>query len=115
MIEPAVEGGLRLARAAQHGDLLADLGPRSGSKTSEVHIPANLPPGPLQGLLPLKVIQAGSMRPGLADAVRGEGFAGAVTRWREWLETPLPALATFEERRQGDRRQRPAALSGGLA
>lgn len=72
-------------------------GPRSGSKTPEVHIPANLPPGPLQALLPLKVIQVGSMRPGLAEPVAGEGIQGTVIRWREWLETDLPALASFDD------------------
>lgn len=72
-------------------------GPRCGSKTPDVHIPENLPPGPLQTLLPLKVTQVASMRPGLADTVRGEGLEGAVVRWREWLETDLPALASFPD------------------
>ena len=36
-------------------------GPRSGSKTRHFAIPPELPPGPLQALLPLKVIQVASL------------------------------------------------------
>jgi beta-galactosidase len=72
-------------------------GPRSGSKTRNFRIPETLPPGPLQELLPLKVIQVASLRPGLAEAVAGEGLFGQAVRWREWLETGLPALARFAD------------------
>lgn len=72
-------------------------GPRTGSKTPDVHIPDALPPGPLQGLLPMKVTQVGSMRPGLTEKVEGKTLAGQITHWREWLETDLPALATFAD------------------
>lgn len=72
-------------------------GPRTGSKTNDVHIPDDLPPGPLQALMPLKITQVGSMRPGLTETVQGTAIAGKMTHWREWLETDLPALATFED------------------
>jgi beta-galactosidase len=68
-------------------------GPRTGSKTRNFGIPDKLPPGPLQALLPLKVAQVASLRPGPSVEVQGEGVAGRATRWREWLETDLPVLA----------------------
>jgi len=83
------------ALEASKGLLL--FGPRSGSKTTDVHIPDELPPGKVQHLLPLKVVQVASMRPGLADRVTGGGISGTVTHWREWIETDLPALARFAD------------------
>jgi beta-galactosidase len=72
-------------------------GPRTGSKTSEFKVPEVLPPGPLQDLLPLKVTQVASLRPGLTAAVAGEQIAGQAERWREWIATGLPALASFPD------------------
>jgi beta-galactosidase len=51
-------------------------GPRTGSKTADFAIPANLPPGPLQDRLPLKVTRVESSR--------------EHPRWREHVETDLP-------------------------
>lgn len=72
-------------------------GPRSGAKTSTFHIPDALPPGPLQDLLPLRVTEVASLRPGLAPAVTGPLISGRAERWREWLTTDLPALASFAD------------------
>ena len=71
-------------------------GPRSGSKTRHFAIPPELPPGPLQALLPLKVIQVASLRPGLSAAVRGK-VQGSAERWREWVETALEPVARFSD------------------
>jgi beta-galactosidase len=60
-------------------------GPRSGSKTRNFAIPDNLPPGPLASLLPMRVTEVESLRPGLVERVSGE-VAGQVTRWRERVE-----------------------------
>jgi len=65
------------------GEIL--FGPRSGSKTRNFAIPENLPPGPLSALLPMRVIEVASLRPGLVERVSGEVF-GRVTRWRERVE-----------------------------
>lgn len=73
------------------------IGPRSGSKTRSFTIPEDLPPGPLQTLLPVKVTQVGSLRPGLSVPLSGGGLAGAALRWREWLETDLPARLHFAD------------------
>ncbi len=51
------------------------LGPRTGSKTDAFAIPANLPPGPLQAHLPLKVVRVESRRDG---------------QWIDHVETDLP-------------------------
>lgn len=72
-------------------------GPRSGSKTANFQVPATLPPGPLQDLLPLRVTEVASLRPGLTAAVGGPQIAGRAERWREWLATDLPALASFPD------------------
>jgi beta-galactosidase len=61
------------------------LGPRSGSKTRDFSIPPQLPPGDLQGLVPLKVVRVESLRAGLKET--GDGFT--VERWLEHVETEL--------------------------
>ncbi|MFM2410547.1 MAG: hypothetical protein RL481_1375, partial [Pseudomonadota bacterium] len=78
-------------------DQLADfegpvlIGPRSGSKTKDFSIPANLAPGPLQRLIPLKVIRVESLRPGLVESVGNH----AGTLWLEHIESKLePSLSS---------------------
>ncbi|HEV2557888.1 MAG TPA: beta-galactosidase [Microvirga sp.] len=60
-------------------------GPRSGSRTRNFVIPDTLAPGPLQDLLPIRVTQVSSLRPGLRDGLSG-AVEGTATRWREDLE-----------------------------
>jgi beta-galactosidase len=72
-------------------------GPRTGSRTREGHIPADLPPGPLQRRLPVKVTRVESLRPGAGPAVEESGRTFAGRLWREALETELPPLATFDD------------------
>ncbi|PPD41508.1 MAG: beta-galactosidase [Methylocystis sp.] len=60
------------------------LGPRTGSKTFDFQIPAQLPPGPLRALVDLKVTRVESLRPGAS--IRAHGLPGAFERWREWVE-----------------------------
>ncbi|MBX9882385.1 MAG: beta-galactosidase [Sphingomonas sp.] len=60
-------------------------GPRTGSRTESFQTPPELPPGPLQEHLPLKVVRVESLREGLAE--HGDGFA--VTRWLEHVESDL--------------------------
>ncbi|HEX8511521.1 MAG TPA: beta-galactosidase, partial [Allosphingosinicella sp.] len=79
----------RLAEGSAH--ML--FGPRSGSKTSDFQIPAELPPGLLQDLLPLKVAGVESLRPGHFEGM-AEG-SGALINWLERVETDLePRLST---------------------
>ncbi|MEH6701804.1 beta-galactosidase [Parasphingorhabdus sp.] len=66
------------------------LGPRSGSKTTDFAIPSELPPGPLQSVLPIKVARVESLRPGLSKGANSDN----ITRWFEHIETALmPAIA----------------------
>ncbi|MFL9964507.1 beta-galactosidase [Paraburkholderia sediminicola] len=58
-------------------------GPRSGSKTDAFAIPGNLPPGALQRVLPMQVLEAESLRPTLAPALSIDGTQGAAMHWRE--------------------------------
>ena len=76
-------------------DAVVLAGPRAGSKTRNFAFPDNLPPGPLADLVAVKVTQVASMRPA-QHAVTGLA-GGHATRWREWLETELPALSRFED------------------
>jgi beta-galactosidase len=92
---PHVTEAALASLAEASGTLL--IGPRSGSKTRSVVIPETLAPGSLQALLPLKVTQVGSLRPGLSVPIMGTGLSGEALRWREWLETDLPARLTFAD------------------
>jgi beta-galactosidase len=80
---PHVDEAAAKAFADATGRVL--FGPRSGSKTRYFAIPENLPPGPLAALIPIRVIEVASLRPGLREEVRGSA-AGAAERWRERIE-----------------------------
>ncbi|WP_442782219.1 beta-galactosidase [Collimonas fungivorans] len=62
------------------------LGPRSGSKTESVQIPANLPPGPVQEILPMRVWRVESMRPNISEPVECGGRHGKAYHWRDLIE-----------------------------
>jgi len=70
-------------------------GPRTGSKTEDFSIPDELPPGPVQALLPLRVTRVESLRDDLAE--RGEGFE--VWSWLEHIESALVPELTLEGNR----------------
>lgn len=74
-------------------------GPRSGSKTESFQIPRELPPGPLQTLLPLKVIRVESLPPGLEEVAEGALGRFPLGLWREWVETPLRPLLVWRDGR----------------
>ena len=71
-------------------------GPRTGSKTETFQIPLNLPPGPLQELLPLKVTQVESLPPQMEKVIwRGREYAVGI--WKELVETELEPEMTFTD------------------
>lgn len=74
-------------------------GPRTGSKTEALGIPAQLPPGALQALLPLKVTRVESWRPGLSETLTWQGQSWPVGIWKEWIESGLTPVATFADGR----------------
>lgn len=61
---------------------LVVLGPRTGSKTEDFHIPAHLPPD-CPELIDLKVTQVESLRPSYQLALNTQGI---IQYWREYLE-----------------------------
>jgi beta-galactosidase len=91
---PIVSVAAQAAFAAADGVVV--FGPRSGSKTQHFAIPQGLPPGALSSLIPMRVIEVASMRPGVQILVSGE-IAGAAERWREHIETGAAVLARFAD------------------
>jgi beta-galactosidase len=61
------------------------LGPRTGSKTADLTIPAGLPPGEnIARLIPMRVWRVESMRPNVTEKVAQRGEA---RHWRDFIET----------------------------
>lgn len=73
-------------------------GIRTGAKTSSFQIPANLPPGPLQSLLPIKVTRVESLRPGLLRKVSWGNRSYSCGTWVETVEAEesVSVLSRFE-------------------
>ncbi len=61
------------------------IGPRTGSKSETFAIPDALPPGPLQVLLPIKVVRVESLRTGWEES----GDAFTIRHWLEHVESAL--------------------------
>lgn len=79
-----------LVKRLAQSDAPVLLGPRSGSKTADFAIPPELPPGPLQSVLPIKISRVESLRPGLSKGANSDN----ITRWFEHIETALtPEIA----------------------
>ncbi len=92
---PIVETATLAALEASGAVVL--FGPRTGSRTRDGHIPQNLPPGPLQARLPVRVSRVESLRPGAGPEVEHSGRTFAGRLWREVLDTDLAPLATFSD------------------
>jgi beta-galactosidase len=79
-------------------DGLLLFGPRSGAKTQDFWISEGLPPGPLRGLAPLKVISIETLRPDCGGTIeyRGQQFESGI--WRETIEpSGGEVVATYED------------------
>ncbi|MDD9909067.1 MAG: beta-galactosidase [Ahrensia sp.] len=70
-------------------------GPRTGSRTTNHAIPDNLPPGPLQHHLPIRVQRVESLRPG---ALVESHHDGAMQRWFEHLDLGNEAKTVVSDR-----------------
>ncbi|CAG4919822.1 beta-galactosidase [Paraburkholderia gardini] len=88
-----------LVRAIENSSAQWVFGPRSGSRTPEFSIPLTLPPGPLQSVLPVRVLEAESLRPTLTPATSIHGVDGNAIHWREHLqpEASTEVLASFDD------------------
>jgi len=83
-------------------------GPRSGSKTPDMHIPATLPPGPLSALIDIAVTRVESLPDYHRETVRFGNQTHTARAWRETVVTSEPVLAHF----QGPYRDNAPALIG---
>lgn len=74
-------------------------GPRTGSKSATLAIVPQLPPGPLQAVLPARVVQVESLRPSIRPAVRVGDVEGVALRWREHVQLGkgAEAIARFDD------------------
>lgn len=88
---PAVPDELVSALKAFEGPVI--IGPRSGSKTEELSIPAGLAPGKLKAIFPATVTRSESLRPGTQHT--GDGWSA--TRWLDHLETEADAELVAED------------------
>jgi beta-galactosidase len=79
----------KLISALSRFDGLAVIGPRSGSKTRDFHIPDHLPPDLPPHLLDVKVVRVEGLADSTPVAVKGGGH---VVKWREKIETRANVL-----------------------
>ncbi len=86
----------RLTGAVAAGATLV-LGPRAGSKTENLHIPANLPPGRLADLAGFCVTRVESLDPAFAETVLWQGKTYQTRGWREATEGSAAVLARFSD------------------
>jgi beta-galactosidase len=78
---PVVPQGLAARLAASGAQVV--LGPRTGSKTQNLTIPATLPPGSLgETLMPIRVWRVESLRPNVTEPLDG----GHARQWRDFIE-----------------------------
>lgn len=103
---PYVPEKLAASLSAFQGTLLVM--PRTGSRTRSHHIPENLAPGPLAGLLGIKVTRAESFRSYAAVPVLYDNEPHKFDRWREFVTGEAEVVA-----RTGD--GRPALTRKGRA
>jgi beta-galactosidase len=79
----------KLVEALSRFDGLAVIGPRSGSKTKDFHIPDQLPPDLSPQLFDVKVIRVEGLADSTPIAVKG---GGNVVKWRDKIETKANIL-----------------------
>ncbi|HUN92148.1 MAG TPA: beta-galactosidase [Burkholderiaceae bacterium] len=85
--QPHVAPKLAAALQSSHAQLV--FGPRCGSKTETLTIPANLAPGPLAALAGVRVRRVSSLPPGCRETVTMPGADpgnAQITRWFEDLD-----------------------------
>jgi beta-galactosidase len=85
------------ARAFADFGGVAVFGIRTGAKTESFQIPRELPPGPLQPILPMKVVRVESLRPGVTRELTWGNRQYACGTWAEAIETGegVDVLGTF--------------------
>lgn len=74
------------------------LGPRTGSKTKDMHIPDHLPPGSFAQLVDVQVERVESLPKYHDDQIELDGKAYPLGHWREHLRSSEPVLALVQSR-----------------
>jgi beta-galactosidase len=72
-------------------------GPRLGSKTAHFRIPEDLPPGPIQEFLPLRVLRVDTLPRFAPQPVYWYGELYAAETWVEHVASDLEPVARFED------------------
>jgi beta-galactosidase len=88
-----------LLEAVRRSSGLALFGPRLGSKTAHFRIPDNLPPGPMQEFIPLRVLRVETLPRSIPQRVRWNGENYLAGTWIEHLASDLEPAALFEDGR----------------
>ncbi len=83
-----------LIEALSRATGLVVVGPRSGSKTKDFHIPAGLPPDLPSQLLDVKVVRVDSLPDYAPVPIKG---GGNVLKWRDKIETSADVLVEAED------------------
>ena len=83
---------LKQAMTAFEGQLV--IGPRSGSKTPDFHIPDSLPPGLPRNFLDVKVVRVATLAPDVPVPLKG---GGQVVQWLDKIETGAEILIKTED------------------
>lgn len=93
---PILSGEFVSKLAALHCPVV--IGPRTGSRTTAFAIPAELPPGPLRRILPIKVTAVDSIRQS-SDLLGGTEFGEkwGINSWFEDIETKLEAELVLDD------------------
>ena len=73
-------------------------GPRSGAKTAEFSCPAGLPPGPIQSLLPARVLSVETLREDCVETLSWNDRQYVSRVWREEIDAvDADVLATYDD------------------
>jgi beta-galactosidase len=78
-----------LAESLKRFDGQVLIGPRTGSKTENFQIPAELPPGPLQELMPIKIVRVESLPDFVSLPLQWKSVNYQCHSWLEHVRTDL--------------------------
>jgi beta-galactosidase len=85
--------------AFRASDATVAFGPRSGSKTPEFQIPADLPPGPLREFVPLTVTHVESLAPDWIEPLTWKDRHYGARQWLEHVSTEATVQASWGDAR----------------
>lgn len=79
-------------------DALVVFGPRCGAKTAEFAIPGELPPGPLQSLIPIRVLSVETLRDDCEEPLLWNEHTYVSRCWREEIDaSAVEVVASYDD------------------